>query len=81
MLYLLIQSFWRYLDRTGRIWSELNKNSFYVYIIHVIVLGVIALLLLNLALPALLKYLILAVSTILASNLIVSLYRRAVTSQ
>jgi hypothetical protein len=50
-----------------------------VYIIHVIVLGGIALLLLNLGLPGWLKYLVLAVSTILASNLIVSLYLRAVT--
>ncbi|MEJ2557155.1 MAG: acyltransferase [Anaerolineae bacterium] len=78
MLYLMIETFWRYFDKTGRIWSELNRNSYYVYIIHVIVLGGIATLLLNLALPALLKYLILAVSAILASNLIVSLFRRAV---
>ena len=78
MVYILIQSFWRYLDRNGRIWNELNKNSFYVYIVHVIVLGVIATILLSLELPALLKYLILVVSTIVVSNLIVSLYRRAV---
>lgn len=77
LLYLLIQTFWRYLDRTGRIWGELNRTSYGVYIIHVIVLGAIALLLLNTALPAVVKYLIVAVSTILASNLLVSLSRRA----
>jgi len=78
MVYLLVQSFWRYLDRPGRIWNELNRNSYGVYIIHVIVIGAIALPLLNLAIPALLKYLILTVSAYLASNLIVSLYRRAI---
>ena len=77
MMYLLIESFWRYLDKAGTIWTELNKNSYYVYIIHVIVIGAIALPLLNLAIPPLLKYLILLVSSYLASNLIVSLYRRA----
>jgi hypothetical protein len=79
IVYLLVVSFWLYVDKPGRLWSELNKNSYPVYIIHVIVLGGIALLLLNLGLPGWLKYLVLAVSTILASNLIVSLYRRAVT--
>ncbi|MFC1543091.1 acyltransferase family protein [Candidatus Neomarinimicrobiota bacterium] len=81
LVYLMIESFWRYLDKSGRIWGELNKNSYYVYIIHVIVLGGIALLLLNLALPSLLKYLILVVSTILASNLIISLYRRVASNR
>ena len=80
LLYLLIQTSWRYLDKPGRIWNELNRNSYYVYIIHVIVLGGIALLLLNSVMPSLLKYLTLTVSTFLASNLIISLCRRAVTS-
>jgi hypothetical protein len=80
LVYVVIETFRRYLDKPGRIWNELNRNSYYVYIIHVIVLGVIALLLLNTALPSLLKYVILTLSTIVASNLIVSLYRRAVTS-
>jgi len=76
-VYLSIQTFWRYVDRTGRIWQELNQNSYYVYIIHVIVLGVIALLLLTVAMPSLLKFLTLTVATFVASNLIISLFRRA----
>jgi hypothetical protein len=80
MVYLMVQSFWRYLDRPGRIWAELNGNSYGVYITHVIVIGAIALLLLNVTIPAELKYLILTVSAYLTSNLIVSLYRRAMTS-
>jgi hypothetical protein len=46
----------------------------------VIVLGVIALLLLNLPMPSLAKYLTLTVATFLACNLIVSLFRRAAHS-
>jgi peptidoglycan/LPS O-acetylase OafA/YrhL len=78
LIYLMVETFWRYVDKTGRIWNELNKNSYGVYIIHMIVLGVIAMLLLNSAMPSLLKYLTLTVSTFLVSNLIISLYRRAV---
>jgi fucose 4-O-acetylase-like acetyltransferase len=77
LLYLAIETFWRYVDKTGKIWNELNRNSFYVYIIHVIVIGVIALLLLNTAMPSLLKYLTLTVAAYVTSNLIVSLVRRA----
>jgi hypothetical protein len=78
LMYVLIQSFWRYVDKPGRLWGELSRNSYGVYIIHVIVLGGIALSLLNLALPPSLKYVLLVVSTIVVSNLIVSLYRGAV---
>jgi DMSO/TMAO reductase YedYZ heme-binding membrane subunit len=77
LVYLMVESFWLYVDRTSKIWSELNKNSYGVYIIHVIVLGVIALPLLNSAMPSFLKYLTLVVATLLASNLIISIYRRA----
>jgi len=75
LMYVMIESFWRYLDRTGRLWNELNRNSYGVYIIHVIVIGVFGTLLLNLNIPAVVKYLILIVSTYVGSNLIVSGYR------
>jgi surface polysaccharide O-acyltransferase-like enzyme len=80
MLYLLVQTFRRYVDKTGKIWDELNRNSYGVYIIHVSVIGMIALPLLNSTMPSLLKYLILTVLVYGASNLIVSLYRRVVMS-
>ncbi len=76
-MYLVIETFWRYVDRNGKIWAELNRNSYYVYIIHVIVIGLIALLLLNTNLPSLVKYLTLTVTAYIASNLIVSVARRA----
>jgi len=75
LLYIMIESFWRYLDKTGRVWSELNRNSYGVYIIHVIIIGVFGTLLLNLNLPTLAKYLLLIVSTYVISNLVVSVYR------
>lgn len=77
LMYAMIETFRFFLDRPGRLWGELNKSSYPVYIIHVIVLGGIALALLVTTLPALLKYSILAVATFAASNLIVLLTRRA----
>jgi peptidoglycan/LPS O-acetylase OafA/YrhL len=78
LMYVMIETFWRYFDKTGRIWSELNRNSYGVYIIHVIAIGVFGTLLLNLNLPALMKYPALIVLTYLGSNLIVSVYRSLV---
>jgi fucose 4-O-acetylase-like acetyltransferase len=76
LLYVTIETFRRYLDRRGKLWDELNSNSYYVYIIHVIVTGALALAMLNTAIPSLAKYAILSVSTFVASHLIVSLCRR-----
>jgi len=78
LMYIMIESFWRYLDKSGRLWSELNRNSYGVYIIHVIVVGIFGTLLLNLNIPAVVKYLILIVSAYVGSNLIVSGYRSLV---
>jgi len=75
MVYVLVESFWRYLDKTGKVWSELNRNSYGVYIIHVIMIGVFGTLLLNTGLPAVLKWVLLITLTYLASNLVVSGYR------
>ena len=75
LLIVMIESFRRYLDKTGRIWEELNQNSYGVYIIHVIVIGVFGTILKNMDLPVLVKYVLLIISTYLVSNLIVSVYR------
>ncbi len=81
LLYLSIETFRRYLDKPGRIWNGLNQNSYNVYIIHVIVMGGIALTMLNTAIPSLLKYLILTVSTYAACNLIIYFYRKIIKSK
>ena len=75
LLYIMVVSFWLYLDKTGKIWEELNKNSYGVYIIHVIMVGIFGTLLLNVDIPALVKYPLLILSTYLGSNLLVSGYR------
>lgn len=78
MMYVMIETFRRYLDKTGPVWSELNRNSYGVYIIHVVVIGIFGTLLLQTTLPALAKYLILIVATYVGSNLLVSAYRALV---
>lgn len=75
LMYVMIESFWRYVDRTGPIWSALSRNSYGVYIIHVIVIGAFGTLLLNVNVPAVAKYLLLSVLTYVGSNLVVSGYR------
>ena len=75
MMYLMIESFRRYVNRTGKIWNELALNSYGVYIIHVILIGVFGTILLYLNWPALVKYLLLILLTYLGSNLLVSFYR------
>lgn len=78
LVYVTIETFRRYLDRQGRLWRELNRNSYYVYIVHVIVTGGVALIMLNTAIPSLWKYLILTVSTFVASNFIISGCRKVI---
>ena len=74
LMYLMIESFWRYLDRSGRLWRTLSQNSYGVYIIHVTVIGIFGTLLLNTSMPALVKYPLLMISTYVGSNLLVSAY-------
>jgi fucose 4-O-acetylase-like acetyltransferase len=80
LVYLAIETFRLYFDRTGGLWNELSRNSYAVYIIHVIVLGALALLLLHTTIPSLAKSLTLSVSTYVTSNVIGSLARRAVSA-
>jgi fucose 4-O-acetylase-like acetyltransferase len=70
LIYVTIETFRRYLDKPGKLRNELNRNSYYVYIIHVIVMGSLALAMLDTAIPSLLKFLLLTVTTFGASNLI-----------
>ena len=74
LLYIMVVSFWLYLDKSGKVWAWLNKNSYGVYIIHVIMIGVFGTALLNLNVAALVKYPLLFLLTYLGSNLLVSGY-------
>jgi len=79
LVYVTMETFRRYLDKPGKLGNELRRNSYYVYIIHVIVMGSLALIMFNLAIPSLLKYLILTVSTYGGSNVVVSVSRKVST--
>jgi len=74
MVYLMVETFWRYVDKSGKLWRTLSQNSYGVYIIHVILIGIFGTLLLNTSLPALVKYLLLIISTYVGSNLLISAY-------
>ena len=73
-LYIFIHVFRFNFNKSNSLMSQLNKNSYSVYIIHIIVLGVIALILINIPIPAFIKYLILTILTFVVSNIIVYAY-------
>ncbi len=75
-LQILLYIFRYKLNKTNRILGELSKNSYFVYVIHMIVIGVIALWMINLPIPAIIKFIILAILTFIVSNIIVYGYRR-----
>ncbi len=74
LLYILINTFRFFLIKSGTIIKELNKNSYGVYIIHTVVLGGIALTMLDTTIPSLIKYLLVTVLTFAACNLLVYFY-------
>lgn len=78
MLYVTVNTFRLYFNRQGRFARMLSENSYAVYIIHTIVLGITAWTLLYTAIPSLLKYVILIVATYAACNGIVSLYKKLI---
>ncbi len=75
LLYIFISTFRFYFNRKGAIMKGLSEYSYGVYIIHYIVMGGIALSLLNFEVPSVAKYLILVVATFALSNLALFFYR------
>lgn len=78
MLYLMVETFRYYLNRQGRVLRALSEASYGVYIVHVVILGVVAVFLMSVGLPSLLKHLILTVSTLALSTALVLIYRRVI---
>jgi len=74
-LHIFIHLFRFNFNKTGKLLGQLSKNSYHVYIIHVVVTGIItgiiALILLNITMPAMIKFIILTVLTFVISNIIV----------
>ena len=71
MLYAMVITFKTYLNRPGPLWKILNDNSYGVYIIHTVIMGGIAAILLNTAIPSLAKFLLVIIFTFVVSNVIV----------
>jgi len=77
LLYCAVTTFKYYFHKQGRLGRVLARLSYNVYIIHVIVLGLIASALLKTDLPGMLKYSILALTTYAGSNWIAFAYTHA----
>ncbi|MGQ8337036.1 acyltransferase family protein [Sunxiuqinia sp. A32] len=76
-LHVLIHTFRFSFNKVNPLMRQLNKSSYSVYIIHTIVLGVVALTLLPFAIPAFIKFLILSTLTFTISNMIIYSYQKA----
>ncbi len=74
LLYILLYLFRFKLNRVGRLVQVLNKSSYQVYIVHMVVLGIVALALMNTGLPAMVKYILLVTLTYTISNGLVWAY-------
>jgi len=74
-LYIFIRLFRFSFNKRNIIMDNLNKNSYSVYIIHMVVMGIFALFLLNINIPAFIKYFLLTILTFVVSNFIVYAYR------
>ncbi len=78
MLYLLVAGGRFWWNRQGRLSLALGESSYGVYIIHLVVVGGLALLLVDVAIPSLWKAVILTLSAWVASNVLVYGYRELV---
>lgn len=78
LMVLMIETARRYLDKSGTLQNLCNKTSYGVYIIHVIVTGALAWLMLNTSIPSLAKHLLLSVSTFAISVGIVNVYHKII---
>jgi len=76
-LQIFIHAFRFNMNKTNAVLSELSKNSYAVYIIHMIVLGVIALALGHLPIHGGIKYVLLSGFTFLLSNMIIYSWRES----
>ncbi len=81
LLHVLVYSFKKSLNKTTPLLSELSRNSYSVYIVHVVVMGVIALAMMNIQLPGMLKFLILSILTFAVSNMMISSWQMATQKQ
>jgi len=77
LLYCAVMTFKYFFNRPGRLGAVLGRLSYGGYIIHIAVMGPIAMALLSVDLPGILKYPILTVATYAVSNFLVSVWAAA----
>ncbi|WP_372650158.1 acyltransferase family protein [Draconibacterium sp.] len=75
LLYVFLYGFRHSLNKRYALMDELNRNSYSVYIIHTIVLGVVALSLMALPIPPMVKFLMVTLLTYALSNLLIYSWR------
>ena len=75
LLQIFIHAFRKSFNKSNWVLEQLNHNSYFVYIIHVIVIGLISLSIIDLAIPTYVKFLIVVVLTFIISNALVYIYR------
>lgn len=75
MMYLMVESFRRYVTGTDKVWAFLNRNSYGVYIIHVIIIGIFGTLFMQSGLHVGIKYPLMIVFVYAVSNLATEVYR------
>jgi len=80
-LHILIYLFKSKLDKTNPVLWQLGSYSYPVYIIHVIVLGVIALALLKLPASGWIKFILLTVFTFTLSNWMIYTWQKTIKNQ
>jgi len=78
MVYSMIIIFKHYLNNKSKIWDGLNRHSYGIYIIHFIIMGIIAMGLKNIEMTAIIKFFTLTVSTFFTSYLIVYSYNKLI---
>lgn len=75
-IHILVYPFYNSLNKTNSFSKYLNANSYYVYIIHMVVIGIVAIPVLKFEIPLMLKFAIISILAYLLSNLLVSMYEK-----
>ena len=78
-IFALVETFRRIGDRRNKLSTALAQTSYSIYIVHTVVLGAVATLLLDVALPSVVKYLVLSVATFAVSHGLAVAWRRLVS--
>jgi fucose 4-O-acetylase-like acetyltransferase len=78
LMYIVINTFRFYANKERKLLRILSDNSYGIYIIHFVIIGAIATLLLNTNITSIARYVITAISAFLISNLIISFYREII---